>query len=293
MQYITVSQDGLSDFDTIQAAIDSIRVHPLEPVTVLIKNGEYKERVIIPENKSPITLQGESSEKTIITFHRCATMKDKKGQPIGTFQTAVVTSFADNIRIENLTIVNSAGYGHEIGQALALYISGDKSTIKEVKLLGNQDTLYASKGKQLYKNCYIEGHVDFIFGAASAIFHQCEIHSLRKGYITAASTPEDAPYGFVFIDCKLTGVATDDSVFLGRPWRPYAHTIFINTWMGSHIKQVGWDNWRNMENESTSYYGEFESTGPGAFTEARVSWSKALTKEEADTYEIHRLLSNW
>ncbi|WP_223701479.1 pectinesterase family protein [Sutcliffiella deserti] len=295
-QSFTVSKDGTSDFTCIQDAIDHVRVHPLEPVTIFIKNGNYQEKLIIPDNKHNVKLVGESREGTIISFHESARMKDSTGKSLGTFRTPVVTALADCIQMESLTIHNTAGYGEDVGQALALYVAGDRSIFKNVSLLGNQDTLYTSRGRQLFQQCYIEGHVDFIFGAASTIFDQCEIHSLRKGYITAASTPEDQSFGYIFLDCRLTGAADIESVYLGRPWRPYAHTFFVRTWMGEHIKKDGWDNWRDEANEKTARYGEYDSYGPGALVERRVRWAKQLTRDEAESLTVEKLfpdLANW
>lgn len=286
---IIVSKDGEGDFLSIQEAIDSVRVLSLEPVTIMIKEGVYEEVVTVPDNKPNIKIIGDGKEKTIIQNNRCATMKNKQGKSIGTFKTAVVYAFADNLSFENLTIRNCAGFGESIGQALALYVSGDKCMFNHIALSGNQDTFYSSRGRQYFINSYIEGHVDFIFGSGTVVFDNCIIHSLRKGYITAASTPQDLRYGFVFRNCKLTGEAVPDTVYLGRPWRPYAHTAFINTWMGPHIKCEGWDNWRDHKNEFTSRYYEYRSFGPGAHHEQRVQWSKMLSDQEAKQYSLDNI----
>ncbi|MCT8139614.1 pectin esterase [Anaerobacillus sp. CMMVII] len=292
MLQLTVALDGSGDFQKVQDAINQVRVHPLEPVLIYIKNGRYHERLIIPDNKPNITLRGESKDHTIISDGTYAEMVDANIQKLGTFKTAVVHIQADEINVENLTIENTAGYGPEIGQALALYVSGDRCTYKNIRLLANQDTLYTAKGRHYFTHCYIEGHVDFIFGSATAIFDQCEIHSLRKGYITAASTPKEVNFGFVFLECKLTGSADEDSVYLGRPWRPDASTIFIRTWMGPHIKKVGWDNWRDEANEKTARYAEYQSFGPGASEHTRVHWSAILT-EEISLEHVFKGENNW
>ncbi|WP_453990606.1 pectinesterase family protein [Bacillus nitroreducens] len=289
MKKLVVSQNGEGDFETIQAAIDSIRVFPLEAVTIYIKEGFYEEIITIPENKPTITIIGAGEKKTTISGSKFARMKNANGSEIGTFETATFHIFADSIQIKNLTIQNVAGYGDEIGQAIALYVSGDKCTFKHVRLLANQDTLYLSKGRHYFSECYIEGHVDFIFGAGISVFDQCIIHSLRKGYITAASTPMENDFGFVFKNCKLTGAKEATEVYLGRPWRPYAHTAFINTWMGEHIHPNGWDNWRNEENEHTSRYIECNSTGPGSDSSERVKWANLISEEETSTYTLENI----
>ncbi|MEI7027924.1 pectinesterase family protein [Paenibacillus sp. y28] len=291
MQQFTVAQDGSGDFTTIQAAIDTVRVHWQVPSVIHIKNGVYREKITIPDNKTLIHLIGESVDGTILTYHQHANMIGVEGQPLGTFRTAVVSALGDDFRMERLTVHNTAGVGEGIGQAVALYLAGDRAVINNVRLLSYQDTLYTCKGRHYFTNCYIEGHVDYIFGEATAVFRQCELHSLRGGYITAACTAERTPVGYVFIDCRLTAASEDLDVYLGRPWRPHAHTVFIHTWMGAHIHPEGWDNWRDPNNEQTVRYGEFGSTGPGGNTGARVSWSRQLTAEEAGHLTPERILA--
>lgn len=289
MQKLVVSQQGDGDHTSIQAAIDAVRVFPLEPVTIFIREGLYEEIITVPENKPNITIIGAGENKTIISGNKYARMENEKGSEIGTFETATFHAFADLFEMKNLTIQNIAGYGDDIGQALALYVAGDKCTFKHVRLLANQDTLYTSKGRHYFSECYIEGHVDFIFGSAVAVFEDCTIHSLRKGYITAASTPMENEFGYVFNNCKLTGEKEASEVFLGRPWRPYSHTVFLNTWMGEHIHPNGWDNWRDANNEKTSRYSEFKCTGPGSDSTHRVDWCKSLTEEEASKYTLENI----
>ncbi|MBD0379532.1 pectinesterase family protein [Paenibacillus sedimenti] len=291
MRRITVSQDGSGDFTSVQDAIDAVRVLPLEPVTIYIKNGTYREKIIVPDNKPDISLIGESREGTVLAFSDYAEMVGSDGKKLGTFGTAVLKVEADDFRMENLTVQNTAGFGPAIGQAVALYTSGDRHVYRNVRLLGNQDTLYTSRGRQYFADCYIEGHVDYIFGSATVLFESCEIHSLRQGYITAASTPKDTAIGYVFLNCRLTGAQTEESVYLGRPWRAWAHTVFINTWMGPHIHSAGWDNWGNPDNESTSRYAEYGSTGPGARAEARVQWARVLSEKEAPVPDVKRVLA--
>jgi pectinesterase len=291
MRELTVAADGTGDYTTVQAAVDAVRVHWLEDTRIFIKDGVYKEKIVIPDNKSRIHLVGESREGAVLINGLYAKITGGDGNEIGTFQTPVVMLAGDDCRLENLTVRNNAGFGPEIGQALALCLAGDRAVVRNVSLSGNQDTLYTCKGRHYFHDCYIEGHVDFIFGAATAVFEQCEIHSLRKGYITAASTEPYRPYGYVFLSCRLTGSADAGTVFLGRPWRPYAHTVFINTWMGPHICKPGWDNWRDPANERTVRYAEYESTGPGADPASRVRWSRQLAREQAEKLTANRILA--
>lgn len=296
MREIYVSKNCASDFTTIQQAIDSVRVFSLEPVVIYIARGIYHEKVTIPDNKPTIHLIGESKESTIISYNEYAEMTDENENKLGTFRTAVLTSHADDFQLENISLRNTAGYGKEIGQALALYLAGDRCMITNVALNGNQDTLYTSKGRHYFKNCNIEGHVDFIFGSATAVFDQCVIHSLRAGYVTAAATSESQKFGFVFFNCKLTGAAEDETVYLGRPWRPHAHTVFIRCWLGKHIKREGWSNWRNSENERTARYSEYNSSGPGALPIERAKWSSQLSAEEVKHLTINTIFcesSSW
>lgn len=166
------------------------------------------------------------------------------------------------------------------------------------RFLGNQDTIYTGTegARLLFTNCYIEGTTDFIFGPSTALFEYCELHSKRDSYITAASTPQSEEFGYVFKNCKLTAAPGVKKVYLGRPWRPYAATVFINCEFGNHIRPEGWHNWRNPENEKTARYAEFGNTGAGADTSGRVAWAKQLTNKEAMKYtpqNIFKESSNW
>jgi pectinesterase len=163
------------------------------------------------------------------------------------------------------------------------------------RLLVNQDTLYVGidSSRQFYKDCHIEGTTDFIFGPATVVFQNCTIKSLSNSYITAASTTPRQAYGLVFFDCTLTADTAAKKVLLGRPWRPHARTVFINTDMGEHISATGWDNWRNPENEKTAFYAEYNSKGPGANPKGRAAWSHQLTKKEAKVYTLGNIFGDW
>jgi pectinesterase len=193
--------------------------------------------------------------------------------------------------MENLTIKNTAG---RVGQAVALHVEGDRFVAKNCAFAGNQDTLYTATNdsRQYYKDCYIEGTTDFIFGEATVVFQNCTIKSLSNSYITAASTTPRQQYGYVFFDCKLIADPAATKVFLGRPWRPNAKTVFINTEMGSHIHPVAWDNWRNPENEKTVLYAEYNSRGEGAKIKERAKWSKQLSRKQAKKYTLARIFNS-
>lgn len=287
---VTVAQDGSGDYKTIQEAVNACRAFQTVDKIILIKNGIYKEKVLIDSYLTHITLVGESVEKTIITFGDYAG-KDN----MGTFRSYTLKITGDDIVVENLTIENSAG---EVGQAVALHVEGDRCIFKNCRILGNQDTVYAAgqKSRQYFADCYIEGTTDFIFGAATVIFDRCTIHSKRDSYITAASTPQDKMFGYVFRNCKLTANPDVSRVYLGRPWRDYAKTVFIHCELGAHILPEGWHNWDHPEREKTSFYAEYQSSGSGSAPEKRIGWSHQLTKEEVDNYtpaKIFQEESSW
>ena len=181
-----------------------------------------------------------------------------------------------DFRAENITFENSYGTG---SQAVAAYVNTDRVVFRNCRFLGWQDTLFAHGGRQYYRDCYIEGHVDFIFGNGTAVFENCTIHSKGQGYVTAQWRLSDSETnGFVFLNCRLTGSDTGNGVYLGRPWRPYGRVVFIKCWMGAHIRPEGWDNWRDPAREKTAQFAEYKSSGPGANPSARVAWSKQLNE---------------
>ena len=288
---LVVARDGSGDYRTLTEAMEGIRAFMDYKVTVLIKNGTYKEKAIIPSWVQNVDFIGESVENTIITYDDHANINK-----MGTFRTYTVKVQGNNITFKNLTIENNAA---RLGQAVALHTEGDKLVFINCRLLGNQDTIYTgAAGTRLYfVDCYIEGTTDFIFGPSTALFENCEISSKTNSYVTAASTPEDIAVGYVFKNCKLTANPGVDKVYLGRPWRPYAATVFINCEMGKHIRPEGWHNWGKEENEKTARYAEYNSTGEGAAAAGRVKWAKQLTKKEAAQYDdlnyIYRMCSDW
>lgn len=287
---IVVSRDGTGDFRTLQEAIESPRAFMDFTVTIYIKNGVYKEKVIVPSWLENIQIIGEDRDKTIITYDDHANINK-----MGTFRTYTIKVEGNHITFRNLTIENNAA---QLGQAVALHTEGDCLKFINCRFLGNQDTVYTGTPytRLYFKNCYIEGTTDFIFGPSTALFEDCTIHSKRNSYITAASTPSDAPYGYIFKHCTLTAAPEIDQVYLGRPWRPYAYTLFIECELGKHILPAGWDNWRNPANEQTARYSEYKSTGEGANVAERVGWSRQLTDKEVKglTYEhIFSISRTW
>ena len=273
---ITVDRKGTGDFTSLQEAINTVRAFDPDGGTViLVKNGVYHEKIVIPDWICNLKILGESRENTLITYNDHAKIND-----MGTFRTYTLQIRGNDIQLENLTIENAA---EPLAQAVALHTEGDRLSFRNCRFLGNQDTQYlAGEGNRLYfQNCYIEGTTDFIFGGATAWFEACEIHCKRDSYITAASTPQNITYGFVFDKCKITAAGDVTSVYLGRPWRPFAMTVFMNCELPEEIHPAGWENWRNPENEKTARYAEYNNRGEGSSTTGRVKWAKVLNKKEA------------
>ena len=273
---IIVDRNGTGHFRTVQQAIDSVRAfNPAGTVTIFIKKGFYKEKLIIPTHVCNLHIVGEDRDKTILNYDDHANINK-----MGTFKTFTLKISGNDIVMENLTVENSAA---QMGQAVALHVEGDRITFRNCRFLGNQDTIYAGRenSRQLFENCYIEGTTDFIFGPSTAWFEACTIHCKRNSYITAANTPQTINYGFIFNNCTITLADSVSAMYLGRPWRAYSMTVFMNCNLPKGIQPSGWDNWRNAENEKTVRYAEYNNTGEGAKLEQRVKWIKVLTQKEA------------
>jgi polygalacturonase len=286
-----VAASGTGDFYSVQRAID---VAPAEGATISIAPGVYRE--VLNVTKANIHLRSPYTDatKTVIVFDKSA------GTAGGTSKSATVDVSGDNFTAENLTFANDFNRTHpqlpQGSQALAIGVTGDRAVFRNVRFLGNQDTVYAAKKRQYFVDCYIEGNVDFIFGDARAVFENCEIHSNRQsgGYITAqGKSAANQDNGYVFNHCKLTAEAGMNHVWLGRPWRPYATVIFLNTEMGDFIEPAGWREWHPGETNylDTVFYAEFNSTGPGAHRPERDPHTKHLTEAEAAQYETRRYLA--
>ncbi len=288
----TVAKDGTGDFYYIQDAIDAMRVYPLAPITLYIKNGIYNEKIELPSNNVDVSFIGENVDSTIITFNDFS----GKGK-LTTFTSYTAKISGSLFYASNITFANTAG---RVGQALALYVDSDKTIFKNCKFLGNQDTIYATGeyAHQLFEDCYIEGTTDFIFGNATTVFNNCTIKCKVNSFLTAASTTKEKEFGFVFLNCNImvdTGVT---KVYLGRPWRAFAKTVFIQCNLPKEIAAAGWDNWGNVENEKTTYYAEYQNKGIGAGYNSRVNWSYQLTKKQLKNYSVENILStdknkNW
>ncbi len=283
-----VSANGKGDFKTLQIAFNTLPDSSTEPITVFIKNGVYKEKLVLPAGKTNIFLIGENNDNTIITYDDFSG-RIVDGDTLTTHNSCSFRILADNFRAENITFKNSAG---RVGQAVAVEVNSDKVTFVNCRFIGNQDTYYTNSVGRIYmKNCYIEGTTDFIFGKSIVVFDSCIIHSKKHSYIAAASTPEGYKYGYVFRNCTLTADTGITKVYLGRPWRDYARVVFINCIMNSHILPEGWHNWNKPWREETAFYAEYNCSGPGADRSKRVSWSKELNPEQAEEYILLKIFN--
>jgi pectinesterase len=219
----------------------------------------------------------EDPSRVVITYNLAATQAGPDGLPMGTFRTPTVTIDADDFTAENVTFENSAG---PIGQALAIRVDGDRAIFRNCRFVGWQDTMLLNRGRQYFENVLVTGHVDFIFGAATAFFERPRIHVWRSSYITAASTPPEARFGFVFANGSITG-EPGAMTYLGRPWRDFAQVAFLNTTMSNAVRAAGWHNWDRPEREKTARFSELGSLGPGANTRDRVTWAMRFDPREA------------
>ncbi|HUK83997.1 MAG TPA: pectinesterase family protein [Verrucomicrobiae bacterium] len=283
-----VAADGTGNFKTVQEAIMAVPISTSRNwSSIHIKPGVYKELIYVQRERGLIHLVGDDAEKTVLTFDLNANLKGLDGKPIGTFRTPSTVIDADDFTAENITFENSAG---PVGQALAIRVDGDRVVFRNCRFLGWQDTIFINRGRQYFEHCYIAGHVDFIFGGATAFFDGCHIHCLTNGYITAASTPEQQPFGFVFSNCRITGASAGVRTYLGRPWRAFASVIYLNTQISDVVRPEGWNNWRDPAREKTARYAEFNSSGPGANPKARVPWARQLTAVEAGAITVGPVL---
>lgn len=322
---LRVSRAASGAYPTISdalAATDQLYPDAEQAVTIHIDPGEYRERVEI--HRPHVTLAGETADSVRIVGSLGAKMPSEDGSGVdgtlGTFRTYTVLVDADDVRLENLTIVNDAGDGREVGQAIALYADGDRLVVDACCIKGHQDTLflgplppheakpggfigpkqYAPRrvGRQYFRRCRIEGDVDFIFGGARAYFEGCEIRSLNRdmdvnGYVTAASTPEGEPYGFVFHGCSFTAPddVAPDSVYLGRPWREWAQTVLIDCWLGQHIKREGWWDWNKPAAHERARYVGASLHGPAGDAAGWAPWARELDATAAARYAREQVLA--
>jgi pectinesterase len=290
---IVVATDGTGNYKTVQAAMDAIPEGNNKVITIFVKKGIYKEVIVVDARKNFVTLVGEDKDNTILTFNNHAGTRLENGDTLNTWTCASFFVYGNDFHAENISFENNAGF--TAGQAVALRVEGNRVSFKNCKMIGNQDVLFLSGSgtKQYFSDCYIEGTTDFIFGAATAVFEDCHIHSKKNSHITAASTNSIIPFGFVFFNCRLTADSNINKVSLGRPWSPTASVAYISCWMDKHIVPAGWDNWKNPANEATARFAEYRSVGPGGNSASRVAWSRQINDEEVKQYTIKNILGTW
>lgn len=312
---ITVAKDNSGDFDSIQKAVDSVSDNNRE--TIFIKKGIYKERIEIRKNN--ITLIGEDTDETIITEGFYARMIMPDGSKRGTFRSYTFLVYADNFSASNITFENSAGFGNNVGQAIAVYAEGDSITFKHCKILGHQDTLFTGplplKEKQpggftgptidgerklvhqLYEDCFICGEIDFIFGSATAYFKNCTLFALNRNepinsYYTAPSTYEGQAFGYVFDNCTFTGNCPPKSVALSRPWRIHAKVVLLNCEYSDQIIDEGFTDWNKPESHETVYYAEYNGHGDGYKPKKRAAYVHQLDEAQAARYTLENVMKS-
>ena len=286
---LVVSRDGTGEFRNVAEAIEVCRAFMEYHKVIYVKKGIYKEKVIIPQWLTNIEICGEDRDQTVITWDDHANINK-----MGTFRTYTLKIEGSRITLKNITIENNSP---RLGQAVALHTEGDRLTFVNCRFLGHQDTIYTGNARtRLYfKDCYIEGTTDFIFGPSTAWFEGCDIYCKANSYITAASTPQDVPYGYIFNRCRITAAPDVDNVYLGRPWRDYGYTLFMHCDLPKAIRPEGWHHWQK-EREQTARYMEYDNHGEGAATDRRVPWSRQLTQKEASKITPETVFSihdNW
>ena len=285
---IVVARDGTGEFRTVAEAIEVCRAFMDYHKVIYIKKGTYKEKLVIPQWLQNIELCGEDRDQTVITYDDHANiLYAPTGKGMGTFRTYTLKVEANNITLKNLTIENNAA---RLGQAVALHTEGDRLVFIGCRFLGHQDTIYTGMAgtRLFFKDCYIEGTTDFIFGPSTAWFEGCTIHCKANSYITAASTPKEQAYGYIFSHCTITAADGIDQVYLGRPWRDYGYTLFMNCRLPRQIRPEGWHHWQK-EREQTARYLEYQNSGEGADISKRVSWSRQLNKKEAQQISLQNV----
>ncbi|GAA2207427.1 hypothetical protein GCM10009850_028850 [Nonomuraea monospora] len=281
----TVASDGTGRYRTVQAAIDAVPSGNTGRVVITIKPGSYRE--IVTLNKPYVTLQGlgSSPADTLIVNNRSAYTSGTSGS--FTAQVSGRDATLTNLTVSNDLDESTIPSGH---QAVALRLDGDRTTMTNVRVLGDQDTLLVNDSARAYvKNSYVEGTVDFIFGGGTIVFHSCDIHEKRStgGPITAASTAAAKTYGFLFYKSRVTGAGTGNTT-LGRPWRPDAQVLYRESTLSATIATA--QPWTDMSTNSwkNARFSEYRNNGSGATVNAN---RKQLTDSEAANYTPQKYLA--
>ena len=316
-----VAKDGTGDFTSLQEAIDGIPESGRTPVIILLRMDEYHEKVVIHRNN--VRIIGEARDRTILTWNGCAKDPGPDGEEKGTFMSSTLMVTGQNVEVENLTIRNDAGDGRVVGQAVAVYAAGDRGVWRNCRFIAHQDTLFCgplrmpnvtgeigdrrgcaeavtrvedghlTHSRQYFEDCYIEGDVDFIFGSYRCWFERCTLFmGERGGWYTAANTNQAQPHGFVFHRCRLTGNCEPGKAFLGRPWRAFSRTVFLECEMDEHVAPAGFEDW-DEERVVTDRYGEWKTTGARADQTPRHPAQKRMTEEDAARITLPEVIGGW
>ncbi|HET6766383.1 MAG TPA: pectinesterase family protein [Chitinophagaceae bacterium] len=292
LSLVTFSQDRLIKGKVTDDTKEALNAVPANNNNK-VRNGVYKEKILLDSTKKFVKLIGEDKFNTILTYSDHTGKVSPSGDTITTRTSWRFKVLADEFTATNITFQNDAGF--TAGEAVAMESCRDKAMFRNCRFTGNQDVLFTNndKSRQYYENCYIEGTTDFIFGSSTAWFEKCHIHSKKNSHVTAASTPKEKEFGYIFNECILTGDTFLHNVSLGRPWRPYAHVVYMHCFIGAHIKPEGWSNWNNTDNYKTTRYLEYKNYGPSSDPATRINWAKQWTDEEVKNYTITNVLNGW
>ncbi len=286
-----VDGEGGGDFRSVQECFDALPSKPTEWRMVYIRAGEYREKVTLDVYKDKLFIIGESDSSKGVTriVWDDHTGRVVNGHEMTTYDTWTMSIQADDVYVANLVIENDAPLGE--GQAVALETRGDRIWIDNCRLIGNQDTFFTKDyvARLYITDCYVEGTTDFIFGASIALFENCHIHAKANSYITAASTTERNKYGYVFRNCRVTASPSVTRLYLGRPWKSTARTVWMECNFDAPIDGAGWRDWHDSARKGGVFYAEYRCTGRGADRSDRVEWSRELADDEARDYSIENI----
>jgi len=292
---LTVSREDEGAYRSVQQAIDAL---PAEGGTVRIAPGTWREKLVIARPGVTLIGTGSSPEQTVLVYGDSSLIAG------GTAKSATLTATGDDLHVGNLTVQNDWGTdpAHRQSQAVALYLTGDRAVLSGVRLLGHQDTLFANKGlngrnaRQYFFDCYIEGHVDFIFGSANAYFENCHIHGLAGATVMITAQSRNAPdedSAYVFDRAWITAEPQAGAIWLGRPWRDYSRVVFLEPHLDADVEPQGWREWTpgTTNRLPLTYYAEHASTGRGAMPLQRAPTSHQLSAEEAQQWRLENFFA--
>ena len=283
----TVDCNGGGDFRTIQACFDALPSKPTEWRTVRIMPGTYREKVTLDVYKDKVAILGHDSVRIVWNDYAG---KVVDGCELTTYDSYTMSLQAHDVFLQGVTVENDAG---RAGQAVALETRGDRIHLRGCTLIGDQDTFFTRGyvSRVFVEHCQIEGTTDFIFGPSIVVFDGCRIHCKADSFITAASTTERNKYGYVFFNCDVTAAEGVTRVYLGRPWKSTARTVWIRCELPAAIRPEGWRDWHDAARKGDVYYAEWSCTGLGADRSGRVAWSRELTDDEVMAYTIQQIFA--